>query len=730
MLPVGSRSSLGFIYFLLLAAPCVGFNVHGAAAQDWIVTEPLDVREAIQRAEAALERGDARIAVQILEEVTSSGVQVHHTDPKTNAAVRYHLGVAYRADGRPRKALHVWEDALSSVVPEAASRSVLPIAVRLKDAYVRTAVETNSSRERERAMHYYLNLLACAGSGFADRSDILHRHLRQVAVVLPDPIQRRTGLRVTPAMDVRVEPTADAGSLLVAWWRAQDLLPATPENERLEEHLLRVTHAEAEFQHNEAVDARGLVYIRFGFPTRTTSVNFDDPHFWDRVIRRNPTLSRFDFPDNEFWIYDELGSAAYYLFIEEGNGSYRVGDTKDLFPSTLKHGLSSVGRGSRKAYSLVHTMELVYRQLGLHHGSFLERYAESTNAAAELDMQAFAGGPVSVNGQNAFEYSQSFLSQLEQADADHRADREEQVPPFSSDLLESTPPLHVHVRHARFLDPNGTTRTEVYWTVGVEALVPEEPARGTSKDHYSLVSSAVQKTEDYETRLVDQTVRTVRPDRYEANGVLRPHTHILTGCTDTYHIAVQWDHHRLEKGRSRDTGPLIKRNVYRVDSLRALPDADQNLVVSDLKPLTLSNEHPPDFTPDLADTIPYPFAHLNPRTPLALYFEAYNLQFDASDRTQYTVAYEVRARDEKRGLWQRIFGGQDEQVTATEVTYTGNSATVREYIFIEQADWNASQQHEHIEINVKFTDETTGQTYSRSIQFVVDQSSDDHPRKP
>jgi hypothetical protein len=144
----------------------------------------------------------------------------------------------------------------------------------------------------------------------------------------------------------------------------------------------------------------------------------------------------------------------------------------------------------------------------------------------------------------------------------------------------------------------------------------------------------------------------------------------------------------------------------------------------------LSNEHPPDFTPDLADTIPYPFAHLNPRTPLALYFEAYNLQFDASDRTQYTVAYEVRARDEKRGLWQRIFGGQDEQVTATEVTYTGNSATVREYIFIEQADWNASQQHEHIEINVKFTDETTGQTYSRSIQFVVDQSSDDHPRKP
>ena len=602
-----------------------------------------------------------------------------------------------------------------------AFRAAGTFSIPLADAYIHHALRHGTPDDLSGAADAYLQLLEHAGTASGERARaVMNRHLRQVAVVLPEDLQARTGLTVGPTLDVTLAPTENAGALLVNWWRGQDVLPASAENERLEEHLRRIAYAEQTYTEDGALDDRGLIHVRFGTPYKTTTVDFDDTHFRDKVLRRNLTLSRFDFPDNAFWSYDHLDKSAHYLFVEK-NGRYELSATKSLFPSFMRHGLSTSGRGYRKAYSLVHTMELVYRQLGMYHEDYMQRYADATDAAAVLDMREFAGSAVTLDRRGASDYGSSMLSDIEIQDQQHQATRQERVPPSYTELLEDTAPFPVHVRYARFLDDDGTTRTEFYWSAGIQALLPSDTTQGTAMDDYMVVTSSTHRGEDYQARSSKKNRQVIRPRNHSMNGVLAPRTHTVRGDTGGYHLAMQWDEYRMTGPAGQQMGALLKRNIYRADSLQALNPEPGQLVMSDLKPLTVPSDRSQRTAFRLDDTVPYPFTALAPRTPLALYFEVYNLTFGAQDRTRYTVEYEVRRWQEERGVWKRITGNDDLQVTTTQTTYTGSSRQTEEYIFLDQSQWSMDESGDpdRLEIVVRVTDQNTGQDTQRSVRFTT-----------
>lgn len=695
---------------LVVVLLCGWGLAYSAVAQQTAAPDTLSAApaEQLRQGRAAVEDGAPERAVALLRPLIEQ--QPAYTHPQHGAAT-YWLAEAHRAAGAPEHALQVSRAGLDAL--KAAGQFSVPLG----DTYIHHALRYGTAVDYMRATDVYLQLIARVGTGADEPArSILRRHLRQAAVVLPSDLQQRVGVSVSAVMDVELHPTAEAGSLLVNWWRGQDVLPGTRENERLEEHLRRVAFAEQRYMQDGALDDRGLTYIRLGSPHHTTSVEFDDPHFRDKVIRRNPTLSRFDFPDNTFWSYDHLDPSAHYLFVEK-DGRFEVSDTKALFPSYMRHGFSSHERGYRKAYSLVHTMEQVYRQLGMYHDDYMQRYADATDAAAVLDMREFAGEPITVARQSASDVGQTMLSDIEVQDARHRVTREERVPSSYSELLEETEPFPVHVRHARFLDDDGTTRTEFYWSTGVQALVPSDTSKGGTTDQYMVVTSATHRSGDYRERSARTNRQVINLKNHRMNGVLSPRTHTVRGDTGLYHLAMQWDEYRMTGSSGEQMGPLVKRNVYRADSLQALRPAPDAVAMSDLKPLTVPSDRSKQAALRLEDTIPYPFTTLSERTPLALYFEVYNLAVGAEDQTRYTVEYEVRRWHEEQGVWERIVGGDDAQVTTTQTTYTGNTRSTEEYIFLDQSQWDLNKEHDRLEIVVRVRDEHTGRETERSIRF-------------
>ena len=117
------------------------------------------------------------------------------------------------------------------------------------------------------------------------------------------------------------------------------------------EHLRRVAHAEKEFACLECpagFDARGEIYVRYGNPERITEITFDDPSllmpFFNRVFRLVQEIFQImSFGGISMWIGD-----AYFLFVEDQN-QYRLAQTSDLVPSTLRSGFQPGGRGLVKS---------------------------------------------------------------------------------------------------------------------------------------------------------------------------------------------------------------------------------------------------------------------------------------------------------------------------------------------------------------------------------------------
>lgn len=692
-----------------LPVPCVGQSP--SLADGLTGPNRVDTLQQLQQGIRLVQSGHPAQAVRRLRPLFDASPG--YTAPERGGTLAYWLGKAYEAQEQSSDALSVWRSGVSQRWERHGD-----VDYRLADAFIQEAFEQRSWQDHKLAVRTYLRFLRQldrrppAEMGQA----VVRRPLREVAVVLPEHIQARTGLTVNPrTLEIEMDRTANAGEVLAAWWRGQDPLPATRQNERVREHLRRVAYARTHYTHEGQMDDRGKVYIRYGKPRRDVSIGMEN----------NETVSAIatNIRRNEFWTYRHVHRMAYFLFVEKNPEVYDLGGVSDLFPPDMKTGLmGSTSRARDNALEYLYTMEEALRELSTFHEDYLSLATEAFDRAAwARDNEEFGIGSDPVEGSPG-NFLMSMEPRIDKRDDKTAKQRAEKVPPSYTTVSEDIPDLPIASRTARLLTPDGKTKVEVYWSVPLSALglteeVQERIAEGAKveRSQFALFAATVQEAPNHVNEVVRYRRYLVRPSS-EETAILEPRTFTAKVEDSLFHVATQWDQKAIRRSTAEDVevGSVLRRHTERYDTLAALNSDPSTLEMSDLKLLTVPDEEAETaITSEKA--IPYPFDQVKTTQPLALSFEVYHLHFDAEDRTRYTVSYETWRETEKKGI-AGLFGGTDEEQTTTTTTHQGDSRRTQEYIMLDLENLIQGESGT-VRVTVGVKDEVTGQTVTRSIEF-------------
>lgn len=639
----------------------------------------------------------------------------------TRGAAAYWLGRVHLARGDSAVAHTVWRRGIEALGAEGI------FDVRLADAYLRSVFHLARTDEQATAANAYLQLIARTGHPDLAVSErrIVRRHVAQMVFLLPGAMQAR----ITPDAEALMHEGAalrpEASDHLAAWWHRQDPLPASLGNERIVEHLERVAHAEQHFADERFVrfDARGVVYVRLGAPARTATLDNEAIEMDGLGAFSSGTLAHPTVPPHAVWTYDDLGDAAVYLFVRRQH-RYVLGTVRDLLPAEL--------RGPKNVSLTLQVLRDYYKQLYRLHPGYLsllnriETYLlrASDRALTErmngYSTQAPTPSPPGTEPSDPLSFAAHSVRDVRRFDKRLARRRAEAVPTAHTETIDEGDRLPVAARTARFLNDDGTTRTEVYWAVDPANLVPSPDARlrllqqGLDvPDAYRLDVTAVRYGPGYRPQAKHRTQHTLPVDT-EAPAV---YSLALPGDTGRYHLALQWDQYATPA--EENASPVyIRTGRQWVDSLQALPAASDTLVLSDPVPLRAADLDTAEPVRDDRGfrVTPYPFDAVAPDTALALYVEAYGLTFGADDRTRYTVEYTVARRRGRGGVRGFLLGGEEAETTAAATSHTGTSRTAHEYILLDFSPWDAA---DAFTVIVRVTDEVSGHHAARSVTFTL-----------
>ena len=648
---------------------------------------------------AALQAGSVQRAVYFFRPVVEDEPGCHTA---AHGAAAYWLGVAHQRAGQMDQSLQVWAAGVETYDTAAV------LDARLIDAFVQQVFTRRTGTYYHRAAEAYLHLLEQAGDSVpAFGADRLVQHLRLVATVLQPTLRKRFG--VSEDIDAsRLGTLPDrVGQSLATWWRGQDPVPATEANERVEEHLERVAYVRDNYQAAGRIDDRGQVYVRLGPPSRHTKIQFNSIRFSQSVlITENLRFNSADFKAGEFWTYEHISRSTQYLFVEVENDVYQIGNVISMLPNELQRGFSSSSRGQQEARAFIRAMEEAYSQLAIYHDRYHMKYQDLANYTLNLDNGTT--GSVTQGNRAIRSFARRTLLDTKNEDEFFQRERETNTPFTYTDESPDCRPMPIAVRHARFLQSDGQTQTELFWSAPYGALLaPEErPDSGTYLLHTTLVRRGPQGKRE-ETR---QSSSLIPVNQVDENAFSAPKTHRVTvGAGESFQLDAQWNQYEAVSENQFQAGASVGCHIYRSDTLQAFSTDASKLLLSDLRPMVV----PGRDAFDISEALPYPFAGLTPNTPLVLYFEVYHLAFGDEDRTRYTVEYEVE-RETEEGLFVRLFRGSDAQRTALRATYEGSTRTAEEHIVLDFDAWDGDGV---LSITVRVTDEITGQTDARTIKF-------------
>lgn len=625
----------------------------------------------------------------------------------------------------------------------------------LADAYLRTFGAEGLQGHREEAVWAYEVMMGRLGERVDQGGeDLLRRHAAQMALLVPDDELEHLINEGAEAAPETWSFREDAGKRLLRWWRSQDSVPATSENERLEEHIERAGYALRHYSddgHVTGLDDRGRIYVQYGKPFNVHTLDFNETDFQKEVFRFGVPVSASDFPENEIWTYHHIDRAAYYIFVRDTGEHYRLGDVRDLLPPRLREVGGESERRLNIAMSALAALRYIYEELSKLQGAFGPYYSRVDDYMMwqeEKEMmrslgarEGFEGRQATVGeGQTSREVSwdpqigidppntvlQTTLSESASAEARLERERDERMPEHHTSVLDGKEELPIAMRTARFLEEEGTTDTEIYWAFPPGALAVSGDVEAQYRDskywqagQYLINVTGVGHDEDYRRGDINRERYVVEQSGSGGENLLALQSHIVSGNTGVYHIGLQWEQYLVDtEAGGVDLGPQVKLSTRCIDSLQALSPNEGELEVSDLKPMMLPGESAFARGETLEEAaILFPFEQIASETPLLLYFEVYHLAFGEGDRTRYSVEYEVLRRRERGGL-ARLFRGPSEEGTSTEAQYRGESRTAREYIMIDLSEWGEAESSE-LQIVVRVTDEVTGQQKERSIRFDV-----------
>jgi GWxTD domain-containing protein len=147
-----------------------------------------------------------------------------------------------------------------------------------------------------------------------------------------------------------------------------------------------------------------------------------------------------------------------------------------------------------------------------------------------------------------------------------------------------------------------------------------------------------------------------------------------------------------------------------------------NLLISDIQ--LSSQVEPTDekglFVKNKYKVIPYPYAVIKRQQPIYIYYEIYNLKFNSSGQTDYTIDQTIKMISQKRSFFDktvgalgRIFSKRKSSEVSTSYHQTGDKSTSVEYLSIhmEKIPTGTAQ------ISLKVTDNTTGETCTQNREF-------------
>lgn len=651
-----------------------------------------------------------------------------------HGAAAYWLGLAHKRQQHPAKARAAWMSGQDAM--DARDRFDL----RLADAYLRATPRPDSGYDRAATTAVYRQLLRHVDSSLTrPESAIVERHAAQAALLMREGPHARISDHAPH--DTSWTLKDGAGPFLLEWWRQQDPAPATPENERLEEHIQRVATAQAKYPHATRVsglDDRGETYVRYGPPFLQRSISYNDAGFILDVFRFGVNVSSFEFPDNEIWTYPQIHHAAYFIFVEEDD-HYYIGSSADLLPDRLTNTFSNSERHLNRSVSALAAMEYIFRDLALYHSDFGTLYNEIADYASWQEMQAsqyemtgrvppgtrMQSVGAGINQERLVFSSPAFgiempsyfvqRTSMEQKTLDYHAQRirNKELPPQATDIFSDLDSLSLTMRTARFLEPNGATRTEVYWgTLASNLHLDDE-----FEDKASLVKlTAVEYAPDYGRRKTRNKWYNTRAAAGQ-QGLVVPGVFSVKSGADIYHLGLQWEQYAADLSGGRiQLDDQLRVATRRIDTLTALNASPGQLEMSDLKPL-LPNGSYETAGMSIEEASPYPFSRIGPEASLLLYFELYHLGYNSDDRTRYTVEYDVMRRTE-RGRLTSLFRSDKEERTTASTTYEGDSRTAKEQILIDLSDWE-NEKPGALTVTVRITDEVTGQQIERAIDFEI-----------
>ena len=646
-------------------------------------------------------------------------------------AAAYWLGLAYAAKKQTPAARNTWLDGLQAL------RAQGTFDVRLADAYVNSVFRDEVKEAYEPAAQAYLDLLEQADTTLSEQDhEIVLRHVAQVLPTLTDEERTRVkGKKDAGPLLQRLDLQPRAGAFLATLWRTQDPLPASALNERVAEHLARVAHSLENYPFGgdrTGFDDRGKAYVQYGPPYAKVSVPVNLSKA-TQALRANayPMPGAMVPRLNEFWTYRHVDEIIHYLFVKEG-GRFQAGSPEDLVPRELRDAHKRVGVGHADprtpanldgaqapanqtlAEALFEVWKDVYNQLMIYQPSFEEQVQELEFHEADLRATRTGGAGMAAS---ALSFVNSvdlkFTAMARQAEIQ----RETEAPRSYSLIGPNLETFAVTARIARFLDDDGSTRTELFWShePGSLALSKKQRKRALDDpdappDRYLVEMVVNLHSDDYRRRL-PTGLNYLATDLPE--GAAAPvQTLEVLGSTAPYHLSVQWDQFlaRIDEASGDvSQGTYLRTGVERLDGLRPLRSDPLALEMSDLKPINLDEDAATliQQADEAGEAMtPYPFASLTPATPLGLYFEVYHLTFGDDDRVHYTVEYEVVGAP----------AGRRVTLTSAQSPYDGPSRKAEEFLALDLSEIGSVRA---IEIVVRVTDDTTGQTVERTIPFTL-----------
>ncbi len=538
---------------------------------------------------------------------------------------------------------------------------------------------------------------------------------------------------------VRYHSLSDPAQLkafFYTFWAKRNPTPAGEFNARLAEHYRRLQKAEKEYAYfglrsrqnspdrlgeldvpdvyalNDALDDRGFVYVRHGDPDdRVATVSGDASTFVTSVSGSTvtnflPREQSFDAPwvPNESWRYFDP-RMDFHFVVDGGAGveNWRVtpaltnlemledrehwGGVYARLASAareLKELRDSEGRaGQTQRYVVVVPQESQSEENP-------DGESEEANTPRVVTVRPRPNDLAARTSRASMELT-NFRDELV------RLSREAVSLGFSTDhhtWAEDVKPLEMPYVVSAFRGKEGNTRLEIHYALPLGRLTSR---MGGSVHTVNVeVGCALFETS---WRPVDrETEVKVMPPSPDMDTAALDYCD-LTAPPDSYHVALH--------GKPTGLSELAGFNFgYRV------PDFSGGaLLMSDLLPAT---EIRPASGASRFDRGEFhlsvnPFTRFSTRHPVFVYFEIYNLTFDADDRTHYEVAYTLTPTEPRRGFLGRA--RNDRPVLSLASDHAGTEAAPREAAEIDVSRVDPGR----YVLTVRVTNNLTGDAVERAL---------------